>query len=292
MGDSNITECSVGHTIFIERKPRTSATPLSGQPPYILCTIRTASLHRNTSCALSGQPPYTGTPPVHYPDSLPTQEHLLCTIRTASLHRTPPVHYPDSLPTQEHLLYTIRTASLHRKTSCALSGQPPYILCTIRTASLHRNTSCALSGQPPYTGTPPVHYPDSLPTQEHLLCTIWTASLHRNTSCALSGQPPYTRQAGWCDLGRIHITTSLRGPELGTGTAVLQASQLLLAHTHTYPLSLAWTSAPCWSKYSTVATRLNPAAKCKGVEYLPLTSQQLTFCGVLRRCKESKIALG
>ena len=174
------------------------------------------------------------------------------TIRTASLH---PVHYPDSLPTQEHLL------------------------CTIRTASLHRNTSCALSGQPPYTGTPPVHYLDSLPTQEHLLCTIRTASLHKTSWLVRSWQNTYHDQFTWPRARDRYCRTASQPASAST-------------HTHTYPLSLAWTSAPCWSKYSTVATRLNPAAKCKGVEYLPLTSQQLTFCGVLRRCKESKIAMG
>ncbi len=44
-----------------------------------------------------------------------------------------------------------------------------------------------------------------------------------------------------------------------------------------HPLSLACTSAPCCSRYSTTVTRLYPAAKCRGVDCLPSTSLQFTF---------------
>lgn len=46
------------------------------------------------------------------------------------------------------------------------------------------------------------------------------------------------------------------------------------------PLSLAWTSALFCSRYSTTPTLLYPAAKCSGVEYLPLASRQLTLSAV------------
>jgi len=47
-----------------------------------------------------------------------------------------------------------------------------------------------------------------------------------------------------------------------------------------YPLSLACTLAPFFSKCSTMSMRLYPLAKCNGVDKRPAKSRQLTVCGV------------
>lgn len=52
-----------------------------------------------------------------------------------------------------------------------------------------------------------------------------------------------------------------------------------------YPLSLACTSAPCCSRYSTTDTLLYPAAKWSGVDWRPSMSLQLTLWTVHSFCR-------